>query len=120
MRLLERASTPSEPGGAAPGLIGFANDPRHETLRLRTALELAFPATEVVGFDDSGQRPELTVTLLGLVGVSGVMPVHYSRMLLEAVRDNNPAPRAFLDMFHHRALSLFVRAAEKIPAAAGL
>lgn len=113
VRLLERASTPREAGDAAPGLIGYANDPRRETLRLRTALDLAFPATEVVAFDDTGARPELTVTLLGLVGVSGVMPVHYSRLLLEAERDNNPAPRAFLDMFHHRALSLFVRAAEK-------
>jgi type VI secretion system protein ImpH len=115
VRLLERARRPP-PGDAAetvPALIGFDNDPRRETLRLRAALGLAFPATEIAGFDDGGKRPELTVTLMGLVGASGILPGHYSRMVLEACRDNNMALRDFLDLFNHRALSLFVRAAEK-------
>jgi type VI secretion system protein ImpH len=76
-------------------------------------LDLSFPATEIVDFDDTGRRPELTLSLMGLIGVSGVMPGHYSQWVLEAYRDNNPVPRDFLDMFNHRALSLFVRAAGK-------
>ena len=50
---------------------------------------------------------------MGLIGASGVLPGHYSRLVLEACRDNNMALRDFLDIFNHRALSLFVRAAEK-------
>ncbi|HMK85285.1 MAG TPA: type VI secretion system baseplate subunit TssG, partial [Steroidobacteraceae bacterium] len=96
-----------------PGLVGLDSDPRSETLRLRAALEMAFPATEIAGFDSSGKKPELTVTLMGLIGAIGVLPGHYSRLVLEALRDNNEAPRDFFDMFNHRALSLFVRAAEK-------
>jgi type VI secretion system protein ImpH len=115
VRLLERAGEwlARDASTAAPALIGFDSDPRRETLRLRAALDLAFPATEISGLDDSGQRPELSVTLLGLVGASGILPGHYSRLVLEASRDNNLALRDFLDIFNHRALSLFVRAAEK-------
>lgn len=115
VRLLERAGEwlARDASTAVPPLIGFDGDPRHETLRLRAALDLAFPATEISGLDDSGERPELSVTLLGLVGASGILPGHYSRLVLETSRDNNMALRDFLDIFNHRALSLFVRAAEK-------
>src|SRR5258708_32299429 len=51
--------------------------------------------------------------MLGLNGVSGVLPSFYSQQVLEAFRDKNAAPRDFLDMFNHRALSMFLRAAEK-------
>jgi type VI secretion system protein ImpH len=115
VRLLERASEclPGNAPEAVPALIGFDNDPRRETLRLRAALDLAFPETEIAGFDDSGKKPQLTVSVMGLIGASGVLPGHYSRLVLEACRDNNMALRDFLDIFNHRALSLFVRAAEK-------
>jgi type VI secretion system protein ImpH len=76
-------------------------------------MELAFPSTEVLHFDEAGNKPELTVTMMGLNGVSGVLPGHYSHLVLEAFRNKNAAPRDFLDMFNHRALSLFLRAAEK-------
>jgi type VI secretion system protein ImpH len=115
VRLLERASEGLSGDGRETdaALIGFDNDPRRETLRLRAALDLAFPETEIAGFDDSGKKAQLTVAVMGLIGVSGVLPGHYSRLVLEACRDNNMAPRDFLDIFNHRALSLFVRAAEK-------
>jgi len=115
VRLLERSNArlPGDAREAVPGLIGVDSDPRSETLRLRTALELAFPATEITRLDDTGMKTELTVTLMGLIGVSGVLPGHYSRLVLEACRDKNMAPRDFFDLFNHRALSLFVRAAEK-------
>ena len=113
VRLLERALTRVEVGSNAPGLLGFDHNPRAETLRLRTALDLGFPATEIADFDDTGVRPELTLNLMGLIGVSGVLPSHYSQWVLEAYRDNNPVPGDFLDMFNHRALSLFARAAGK-------
>ncbi len=115
VRLLERAALAAarDPRFAAAGLIGFDNDPRAECLRLRAVMEMAFPATEIAGFDDSGNKPALTVAMMGLSGVSGVLPGHYARLLLEALRDKNTAPRDFLDMFNHRALSLFARASAK-------
>jgi type VI secretion system protein ImpH len=50
---------------------------------------------------------------MGLSGPSGVLPGFYSELLRRAQRDKNPAMRDFFDIFNHRALSLFVRAAEK-------
>jgi type VI secretion system protein ImpH len=115
VRILERAARRAaiDSGGEIPALVGFDHDPRRESMLLRAVMELAFPATEVLQVDDAGRKPELTVTMMGLNGVSGVLPGHYSRLVLEAFRDKNSAPRDFLDIFNHRALSLFVRAAEK-------
>jgi type VI secretion system protein ImpH len=115
VRILERMAqrAASDAGAQAPALVGFDHDPRRETLLLRAVMELAFPSTEVLQFDEAGNKPELTVTMMGLNGVSGVLPGHYSHLVLEAFRNKNAAPRDFLDMFNHRALSLFLRAAEK-------
>jgi type VI secretion system protein ImpH len=115
VRILERAAQRAaiDSGAEVPALVGFDHDPRRETLLLRAVMELAFPPTEVLQFDTAGNKPELTVTMMGLNGVSGVLPGHYSHLVLEAFRDKNSAPRDFLDMFNHRALSLFLRAAEK-------
>jgi type VI secretion system protein ImpH len=115
VRILERAAqrAASDSGAQAPALVGFDHDPRRETLLLRAVMELAFPATEVLQLDDAGGKPELTVSMMGLNGVSGVLPGHYSHWVLEAFRNKNAAPRDFLDLFNHRALSLFLRAAEK-------
>lgn len=115
VRLLERAAVASarDPRFERPGHLGFDHDPRTEVLLLRAALEMAFPVSEIAALDDSGRKPELSVTALGLNGVSGVLPSFYSQQVLEANRDKNSAPRDFLDLFNHRALSLFVRAAHK-------
>jgi type VI secretion system protein ImpH len=88
-------------------------EPAAEAVVLRAALELAFPTTEVAGLDDSGAKPELSVTLMGLHGPSGVLPGQYSQYVLEAQRDKNGALRDFFDLLNHRALSLFVRASDK-------
>src|SRR5262249_35327517 len=115
VRLLERAAACAarERRSAAPAHLGLDHDPRAEVVALRAALELAFPVAEIASLDDSGRKPELRVTMLGLNGVSGVLPSFYSQLVSDADRDKNAAPRDFLDMFNHRALSLFVRAAQK-------
>jgi type VI secretion system protein ImpH len=115
VRLLERAATVAarDPRCVTPGRLGFAHDPRTEVVSLRAALELAFPVAEIAALDDKPGKPELSVTMLGLNGVSGVLPGFYSQMLLDAHRDKNLAPRDFFDILNHRAISLFLRAAQK-------
>jgi type VI secretion system protein ImpH len=51
--------------------------------------------------------------MMGLCGVSGVLPLHYTQYVLDALRQKNSALRDFLDIFNHRALSLFLRASRK-------
>jgi type VI secretion system protein ImpH len=113
LRLLERAAKAQCDSPLGSAAVGFNHDPRNEFVRLRAAMDLAFPAAEIDSLRDDGARPELGVTFLGLNGVSGVLPAHYSQLVLRAHRSRNTALRDFLDMFNHRALSFFARALQK-------
>jgi len=111
-RAAERAGGVSRPAGSAQ--VGLDAPPSSEAVLLRATMELAFPTGEVAALTArDGKPPELTANVLGLNGPSGVLPGHYSQMILAAQRGRNPALRDFFDIFNHRALSFFVRAAEK-------
>lgn len=59
-------------------------------------------------------RVALTPAFMGLLGVNGALPTFYTEMLAQreaASRDR--APRAFLDIFQHRAVTLFYQAWRK-------
>ncbi|MCU0980142.1 MAG: type VI secretion system baseplate subunit TssG, partial [Pirellulaceae bacterium] len=64
--------------------------------------------------DEPDARPwEMLVTFLGLAGPHGVLPEHYTSLIIERIRSKDYTLRDFLDVFHHRSLSLFHRAWEK-------
>jgi type VI secretion system protein ImpH len=95
--------------------IGRRASPRNEVVRFRSHLTLAFPASaiQVIEPPDEGSPARLTAAFLGLTGPSGVLPRHYTELLLERSRHKDFAFRDFLDIFNHRLLSLFHRAWEK-------
>lgn len=115
VRLLERYALFSARSGRErkPAHVGLDHDPRQESVFLRSAVEMMFPAAEVMAVREGRRRPELDVTVMGLNGPSGVLPGHYSQRVMEELRQKNSALRDFLDMFNHRALSLFLRSHEK-------
>jgi type VI secretion system protein ImpH len=113
-----------EGAGGPPGLAGRAPPgreapPRAEAVRFRAHLSLTFPPSPVYEITPpTGDRPAiLTATFLGLTGPSGVLPRHYTQMLLRQEREGRgPEKRAlrdWLDLFNHRLISLFYRAWEK-------
>lgn len=59
-----------------------------------------------------GNRPErLLVRFLGLLGPNGPMPLHVTEYIRQRERNaHDPTLARFLDVFHHRYLSLFYRA----------
>ena len=61
--------------------------------------------------------PTMVVTFFGLFGPSGILPRHYTDLLMRLEREaKGPARyalRDWLDLFNHRLISLFYRAWEK-------
>ena len=58
-----------------------------------------------------GRPDRLVVHMFGLFGPDGPLPLHITEMARERQRNqSDPTLRRFIDLFHHRTLSLFHRA----------
>jgi type VI secretion system protein ImpH len=127
--LLERLTDDREP-------VGGRGPVSKEAVRFRPHVSMGFPSTDVrrvaeVADPDTGDTKYVVdVTFLGLYGTSTPLPLHYAVDILRSVdkyephaaskADDSPrstddastgaAPaRDFLDIFHHRLISLFYR-----------
>lgn len=94
--------------------VGRFAHPANEVVTFTVNPSIAFPPAEIHALDlpDQG-RATMCVNFMGLVGPQGVMPHAYSLLIAERLRARDSAPAAFLDLFHHRILSLFYRAWQK-------
>ncbi|MGZ0717735.1 type VI secretion system baseplate subunit TssG [Pseudomonas palleroniana] len=90
---------------------GTADHLRDDPVSLGQQVSLAFQPAMIAGWRmREGQAPRLLVNFFGLTGVNGPMPLHFSERLLSLqVNHNDPAAADFLDVFHHRLLSLLYR-----------
>ncbi len=80
-------------------------------VRFRNRLALGFPPSQIdnVSSDDKGIR--LTPAFMGLLGSQGSLPLHYSERINRHEKSSSDGgPRAFLDLFSHRALGMFYEA----------
>lgn len=117
LRLLEAFGV----SGGAPLLgdishdLGRGRTAAKEIIRLRPSVSMAFPAAslESVERDNSSnpnhQRYQVTVSFGGLYGADTPLPLWVAQEIVWSGRQQ-PATRAFLDIFHHRLLSLGYRA----------
>lgn len=97
------------PGRAA---VGGWSDPATEVVRFSVPPSLAFPPGEIAALrpPTGGDGPyRMAVNFFGLTGPQGVLPLIYTQHAGAQVRARDPSFRDFLDLFHHRALSLFYR-----------
>jgi type VI secretion system protein ImpH len=115
--------------------IGQAARPQDEALRFGQQPSLAFEpamlaALERAGGDEgqaqavlagdgtnngadegSGAAPRLLVNFFGLLGANGPLPAHLTEYIRDRLRNAaDPTPARFLDIFHHRMISLLYRA----------
>jgi type VI secretion system protein ImpH len=92
---------------------GRALRPVDEPVRLGQDPDLSFAPAPLASFDagQDGRPPRLQVRLFGLLGPNGPMPLHITEYARERLRHaGDPTLSRFLDLFHHRFLTLFYRA----------
>jgi type VI secretion system protein ImpH len=106
LRLIENAH-PERPR------IGASLRPRDDAVRFGQDPSLIFQPTMLGQFTRaSGEaRARLAVNFFGLLGANGPLPLHLTEYVRDRLRNGGDGTLlAFLDVFHHRMLSLFYRA----------
>lgn len=85
------------------------------TVRFVCDTRLRYPHAMVTQVSEAsaGDQLQLTVSGFGLLGAVGVLPYSYTTLVADTLHANNPALKAFIDMFQHRAVELFYGAASK-------
>jgi type VI secretion system protein ImpH len=107
VRLLERICR-----GRSP--VGRFTHPSKEIVRFAAHTVTAFPASQIQDIQwDTGGAPVMVVNFMGLTGPSGVLPLYYSELVRDRLRQKDTTLIAFLNLFNHRMVSLFYQAWEK-------
>lgn len=106
VRRLDCARSGGEPVGVSTRL-------KMDPVRFAQKVSLAFAPSTIAGVDKpvEGSAPRFAVNFFGLLGPNGPMPLHLTEYIHE--REHNFHDRTlarFLDIFHHRMISLFYRA----------
>lgn len=98
------------------------SDPVSERIRFRNSVRLGFSPSQIdamsvffkgQGQDDNIEGIEITPGFIGMLGVSGTLPLHYTERVVARERGRDVAGRAFLDIFVNRAVGHFYRAWKK-------
>lgn len=101
--------------------VGFDHPAALEAIRFQMHQSLKFPDKEIVTLNshtatyNKQDRAQflLSISLMGLTGAAGILPYHYTELILQRYRFKDFALGHFLDLFNHRTLSIYYRAANK-------
>lgn len=109
----ESVAAPSAPPVGLPGPLTA------ERLRFRVSPSMTFPNRDLASVEWATPRQDsrhshvvLTTHFLGLIGSDSPLPLSYVQEVLTE-DEEHPQLRAFLDLFHHRLLSLLFRTWQK-------
>jgi type VI secretion system protein ImpH len=92
---------------------GGSARPADDPVRLAQEPSLAFAPSTLSALNTAtgGRPPRLEVLFFGLLGPNGPSPLHFTEYVRDRLRNaGDAAPARFLDLFHHRMMSLFYRA----------
>lgn len=113
--LLEKETTQSS---ITTNPVARFTPPGSEAVRFSTHQSLAFPSSEideVTRRDKNGgvTQWQMKVNFMGLSGAMGVLPYHYTELLLKRQKIKDDTLEHFFNLFNHRTLSLFFQASVK-------
>lgn len=93
--------------------LGRSSRPADDAVRLGQEPTLDFAPSTLTAFYPArdGLPPRLITAFFGLMGPNGPLPLHLTEFARDRLRNSSdPTLARFLDLFHHRLLSLFYRA----------
>ncbi len=95
--------------------LGSTLVPSLEPLRFTVKPGFSFPASDISDLkpDKKDNTISMEVAFLGVFGPSGVLPHWYTQLIMDRKKEKNHSIAAFLDMFHHRLITLFYLAWKK-------
>ncbi|MFT5732025.1 MAG: type VI secretion system protein ImpH [Planctomycetota bacterium] len=109
VRLLELMGLSSGEGNP----VGAHSPPAAESVDFRVHPSLAYATSAIrackVDTEEGAALARLDVTFTGLIGSAGVLPPHYSELILARQLHRDTALRDFLDILHRRTLALIHR-----------
>src|SRR5690606_18835069 len=56
-----------------------------------------------------GPPPDMFISFFGLLGVTGTLPQHYTKLVISRALEKDRTFRDFVDLYQHRLISLFYR-----------
>ncbi|WP_096086439.1 type VI secretion system baseplate subunit TssG [Agaribacterium haliotis] len=113
LKILEHEASDSD-SAQQQSLLGGFNHPANEKLRLQNDHSLAFPAGDIAKIEqDKNQRWKLRNRLFSLTGAQGVMPYTFTESIQARQKQKDGNLADFLNVFSHRASSLFYKASCK-------
>ena len=93
--------------------LGRSLHPAQDAIRLGQEPGVTHAPSSIAGFEpgQDGRPDRLIIHLFGLFGPDGPLPLHITEQARDRQRNHGDATlRRFIDLFHHRLISLFHRA----------
>jgi type VI secretion system protein ImpH len=101
--------------------VGRARLPRQELFRLGQSPSLAFAPREIADIELLQGILHIRLFSLGMLGPNGPLPIHFTEIAKDRQENRKDQTLVkFLDIFHHRFLTIFYRAWAQAQSAAGL
>ena len=95
--------------------VALFTPPNTEAIRFKTNNSLNFSSSEIakISANKETKKWDISVNFMGLTGSQGVLPYHYTELLLKRLKLKDESLSNFLDLFNHRTISLFYQASSK-------
>ena len=98
--------------------VALFTRPDSEVFRFKAHQTLTFPGSEIAAIaakknTSSIMQWHITTNFIGLTGATGIMPYHYTELILQRLKLKDQSMPVFLNLFNHRITSLFYQASTK-------